>query len=135
MNSPITQQYFDRKLLPSSSQASPLPPTVENSWFPFSVYSVCSSRFVRCRGVALTHAPPSTIPILPSIPQLSADEREWVDTGAILHPSPTLPAWADVFRDPMQGPLRRLPWHAPAWNAGKSGSAFVPGLVRKHIAF
>ena len=74
-------------------------------------------------------------PILPSVPQLSGDERGWVDTGAILHPSSTLPVWADVFRDPMQGPLRRLLWHAPAWDAGAGGSAFVPGFVRKHIAF
>ena len=72
-------------------------------------------------------------PILPSIPQLSADKRGWVDTGAILHPSPTLPVWADVFNDLMQGPLRRVPWHAPAWDAGAGGSAFVPGFVRKHI--
>ena len=74
-------------------------------------------------------------PILPSIPQLSDDERRWVDTGAIFHPSPTLPVWADVVRDPMQGPLRRLPWHAPAWDAGAGGRAFVSGFVRKHIAF
>ena len=47
-------------------------------------------------------------PILPSIPQFSADERGWVDIWVILHPSPTFPVWAYVFRDPMQWPLRRL---------------------------
>ena len=35
----------------------------------------------------------------------------------------------------MQWPLRRLPWYAPAWNAGARGSAFVPGFVRKLEAF
>ena len=53
----------------------------------------------------------------------------------ILHPSPTFAVWADVFRGPMQGPLRRLPWHALAWDAGAGGTAFVPGFVRKHLAF
>ena len=65
-------------------------------------------------------------PILSSIPQLSADERRRVDAGTILNPLPTLSVWAHVFRDPMQGPLRRLPWHAPALDAGAGGSAFVP---------
>lgn len=35
----------------------------------------------------------------------------------------------------MQGPSRRLPWHAPLWHAGDGGSEFVPGLVRKHVEF
>ena len=74
-------------------------------------------------------------PTLSSIPQLFADERGWVDIGTILHLLPTLPVWAHVFRDPMQGPLRQLPWHAPAWDAGAGGRAFVSGFVRKHIAF
>ena len=74
-------------------------------------------------------------PILPPVPHLSAHERGWVDTGAFLHPSPALPVWADVVRDPMQGALRRLPWHASVWDTGTGGSAFVPGFVRKHLTF
>ena len=35
----------------------------------------------------------------------------------------------------MQWPLQRLAWHAPAWDAGSGGSAFVPGFGRKHEAF
>ena len=35
----------------------------------------------------------------------------------------------------MQWPLRRLPWHAPAWDASAGGNAFVPGFVRKLEAF
>ena len=54
--------------------------------------------------------------------------------GAILHPSPELSGFADVVRDPMQGVLRRLTWHAPVWVPGAGGSAFVPGFVRKHVA-
>lgn len=42
---------------------------------------------------------------------------------------------ADVTRDPMQGPLRRMPWDAPVWNAGIDGNQFVPGLVRRHVEF
>ena len=51
-----------------------------------------------------------------------ADEHRWVDTWAILNPSSTLPVWAGVFRDPMQWPLRRWPWHAPAWDAVAGGT-------------
>ena len=72
---------------------------------------------------------------LPSIPQLSADGHRWVGTWAILNPSPTLPVWADVFRNPMQWPLRRFPWHAPAGDAGAGGSVFVPDFVREIEAF
>ena len=35
----------------------------------------------------------------------------------------------------MQGPLPRLPWDAPVWNAGESGDLFVPGFVRQHVDF
>ena len=83
----------------------------------------------------LNHRQTDVRPILPSTPQLSADEHRWVDTWAILNPTPTLPVWTDVFRDPMQWPLRRLPWQAPAWDTGAGGSAFAPGFVRKHEAF
>ena len=74
----------------------------------------------------LDHRQACVRPILSSIEELSADGSGWVDTGTILHPLPTLPVWAHVFRDPMQGPLRRLRWHAPAWDAGAGGSALVP---------
>ena len=50
-------------------------------------------------------------------------------TWAIRNPSQTLPVWADVFRDPMQWPLRHMPWHAPVWDTGAGGSAFSPGFV------
>ena len=83
----------------------------------------------------LDHRQACVRPILPSISQFSADEQGWVVMWVILHPSPTFPAWADIFRDPMQWTLRRLPWHAPAWDAGAGGSAFVPGLARKHVTF
>ena len=73
-------------------------------------------------------------PILLLVPQLSDNEHRWGDTWEIINPSPTLPVWADVFKDPNQRPLRQLPWHAPAWDAGAGGSAFVPGFVRKHEA-
>ena len=82
----------------------------------------------------LDHRQACVRPILPSFPQVSADERGWVDIWMILHPSPTFAVWADVFRDPMQRPLRRMRWHAPSWDAGAGGSAFGPGLARKHIA-
>ena len=82
----------------------------------------------------LNHRQTGVRPVLLSIPQLSAYEHRWVDTWAILNPSSTLPVWADVFRDPMQWPLRRWPWHASAWDAGAGGGAFVPGFVRKHGA-
>ena len=83
----------------------------------------------------LDHCQACVRPILSSIPQFPVDKRGWVDTWAILHPSPTFPVWADVFRGPMQWPPRRLPWHASAWQAGAGGSAFVLGLVREHIEF
>ena len=35
----------------------------------------------------------------------------------------------------MQGPLPRLPWDAPVWNAGESGDLFVSGFVRQHVDF
>ena len=41
----------------------------------------------------------------------------------------------DVINDPMQGPLRRMPWDAPVWNAGVNGDQFVPGLVRRQVDF
>lgn len=31
--------------------------------------------------------------------------------------------------------LRRLPWRSPVWDTGVGGPDFVPGFVRKHIAF
>ena len=83
----------------------------------------------------LNHRQACVPPILPSIPPLSAYDSGWVDSWAILHPSPTMPVWAHVFREPMQGRLRPLPWHAPAWDAGAGGIAFVPSFVRKDLAF
>ena len=58
-----------------------------------------------------------------------------MDTGAITTPPSTLPSWADILRDPMQGQSRCLPWHAPVWDSGTGGSEFVPGLVRRHVEF
>ena len=63
----------------------------------------------------LDHRQACVRPVPPSIPRFSADERGWVDIWVILHPSPTFLVWVDVFRDPMQWPLRQLPWHAPSW--------------------
>ena len=62
----------------------------------------------------LDHRQACVRPVLPPIPQFSADEPGWADTWMIFNPSHTFPVWGDVFRDPMQWPLRRLPWHAPA---------------------
>ena len=70
----------------------------------------------------LNHRQTGVRPILPSIPQLSADEHRWVDTWAIPNPSPTLPVWADVFRNPIQWPLRRLPWHARRGTPARGGA-------------
>ena len=72
----------------------------------------------------LNHRQTGVRPIVPSIPQLSADEHQWVDTWAILNSSHTLPVWAAVFRDPMQWPLWRLQWHVPAWDTGAGGARF-----------
>ena len=41
----------------------------------------------------------------------------------------------DVINDPMQGPLRRMPWDSPVWNAGENRGQFVPGFVRRHEDF
>ena len=41
----------------------------------------------------------------------------------------------DVTSDPMQDPLRRMPWDAPVWNAGENGVQFVPSLFRQHVDF
>jgi len=38
---------------------------------------------------------------------------------------------ADVLRDPLAGPLRRMGWQAPVWDP----SDFAPGLVRAHVDF
>ena len=82
----------------------------------------------------LNHHPIGVRPFQSSTRQLSADEHRWVETWSIPNPSSTLPVWADVFRDPMQWPLRQLQWHAPAWNAGAGGRALAPGFVLKHEA-
>ena len=37
----------------------------------------------------------------------------------------------DVCRDPVQGDLRIMPWHAPVWDKND----FVRGFVRKHVQF
>lgn len=74
-------------------------------------------------------------PIWPAVPVLSREEREYLDSEAMPSGPNTMPSWEDVIRDPMQGPLRRLPWQAPVWHAGEGGSEFVPGLVRRHVEF
>ena len=81
----------------------------------------------------LVHRQACVRPILLSIPQFSADERRWLDIWVILHPSLTFQVWADVFRDPMQWPLRRLPWHAPAWDASAGGSARAETYTRQRF--
>ena len=62
-------------------------------------------------------------------------ELEWVSSGGLPPELEEWPTWTDVSRDPMQGPLRRMPWRAPIWDGGASGSKFMPGLMRKHTAF
>ena len=73
--------------------------------------------------------------MLPATPTLSPTEHDWVRTGSLPADPGKLPAWEDVSRHPLQGPLRRMPWRAPIWDSGASGSKFVPGLLRKHAAF
>lgn len=73
--------------------------------------------------------------MLPATPTLSTTESEWVSLGGLPAALGEWPTWEDVSRDPMQGPLRRMPWRAPIWDAGADGSRFVPGLLRKHAAF
>ena len=46
-----------------------------------------------------------------------------------------MPQWSDVFRPYKEGDPARLPWHSPVWDAGTSGSGFVPGLPRRHLPF
>ena len=74
-------------------------------------------------------------PTLLPAPPLDAVEREWARTGALFAAPGRWPSVADVARDPMQGPLRRMPWDAPVWNAGVDGGQFVPGFVRRHAVF
>ena len=74
-------------------------------------------------------------PTLLPAPPLDAVEREWARTGALFAAPGRWPSVADVARDPMQGPLRRMPWDAPVWNAGVDGGQFVPGFVRRHADF
>ena len=74
------------------------------------------ARFVSAVSQALV------MPVWLAAPALSADARG-------------LPSWADVARDPMQGPFRQLPLHAPAWNAGDGGGEFVPDTVHKHVDY
>lgn len=62
-------------------------------------------------------------------------ELEWVGSGDLPSALWEWPAWEGVSRNPMQGPLRRIPWRAPIWDAGASGNRFVLGLLRKHAAF
>ena len=74
-------------------------------------------------------------PVLLPTPLLDADERECARTGASFATLRLLPSVADVTRGPMQGPLRRMPWDAPVWNAGVDGNQFGPGFVRRHVNF
>ena len=50
--------------------------------------------------------------IRPAAPELSVIERRSVGTRVMPTGPNTLPAWADVCRNPILGPLRRLPLHA-----------------------
>lgn len=69
------------------------------------------------------------------MPELNAVEAEWEHTSSLHLPSGYLPCTADVFRDPLSGDLRRMPWTAPVWDIGSDGTRFVPGLVRQHVDF
>ena len=62
-------------------------------------------------------------------------ELQWVSSGGLSAALVEWLTWADVSRDPMQGPLRWMLWWAPLWDAGASGSTLVPGLLRDHAAF
>ena len=64
---------------------------------------------------------------------MSAEEASWAATGARLSAPDMPPGLADVASDPRGA--RRLPWLSPVWDAGEKGRNFVPGFVRKHVAF
>ena len=68
-------------------------------------------------------------------PPLGGNECEWARTGARPAPPGVWPSVTDVTSDPMQDPLRRMPWDAPVWNAGENGVQFVPSLFRQHVDF
>ena len=74
-------------------------------------------------------------PVLLTAPRLGADECEWARTGALSAPPGVWLSVTDVTSDPMQGPLRRMPWDSPVWNAWANGVQLVPGFVRQHADF
>lgn len=69
------------------------------------------------------------------MPALDAREAEWTRLGAVPSSPTYLPSVSDVTRDPLAGPLRRVPWAAPVWDVGLEGAGFVPGFVRRHVEF
>ena len=64
---------------------------------------------------------------------MSAEEASWAATGARLSAPHMPPGLADLASDPSGA--CRLPWLSPVWDAGEKGRNFVPGFVRKHVAF
>lgn len=72
--------------------------------------------------------------VFPPAPALSPEEIEWAAVGA---PAPVsvLPTLDDVQQPYTGDPSARLPWHAPVWDAGATGTGFAPGLPSKDLPF
>ena len=77
------------------------------------------------------HVRPVRLPTLP----LDADKRDRVRTGALSATYELWPSVVDVTRDPMLGPLRRMPWDALVWNVGVDGDELLPAFISQHEQF
>ena len=64
---------------------------------------------------------------------MSAEEAMWAATVARYSASDIPLELDDLTSNP--GRFCRLPWLSSIWDAGVGGHDFVPGFVRKHVAF